>query len=201
MSLTRTMEQRGTGDGGDEEEVNDHAIGEEMTATATAADDSRSWGRRPDRLGGRTADALGARSATTHWHSGTARRNRSSGRAASVCVVSSVGSGRMSRFADVPLGAVLRVETSTHVRYAMGDELDTDVYDYDTGGNDGCPLLVLTPVDKSRRVFPRGRGRGYTAVADASNWDFGRDWVTMMTLTTIQPRPPDTTTTRNNQIE
>jgi hypothetical protein len=32
------MEQRGTGDGGDEEEVDDHAIGEEMTATATAAD-------------------------------------------------------------------------------------------------------------------------------------------------------------------
>ncbi len=38
VSPTRTMEQRGTGDGGDEEEVNDHAIGEEMTATALAAD-------------------------------------------------------------------------------------------------------------------------------------------------------------------
>ncbi len=38
MSPMRTMEQRGTGDGGDEEEVKDHAIGEEMTATATAAD-------------------------------------------------------------------------------------------------------------------------------------------------------------------
>jgi hypothetical protein len=38
MSPTRTMEQRGTGDGGDEEEVDNHAIGEEMTATATAAD-------------------------------------------------------------------------------------------------------------------------------------------------------------------
>jgi hypothetical protein len=81
------------------------------------------------------------------------------GRAASVCVASSVGPGRMSRFADVPLGAVLRVETSAHVRYAMGDELDTDVYDYDTGGNNGCPLLVLTPVDKSCRMFPGGRGR------------------------------------------
>ncbi len=38
VSPTRTMEQRGTGDGGDKEEVDDHAIGEEMTATATAAD-------------------------------------------------------------------------------------------------------------------------------------------------------------------
>ncbi len=65
----------------------------------------------------------------------------------------------MSRFADVPLGAVLRVETSVHVCYAMGDELDADGYNYDTGGDNGCPLLVLTPVDKSRRVFPWGRGR------------------------------------------
>jgi hypothetical protein len=38
VSPTRTMEQRGTGDGGNKEEVNDHAIGKEMTATATAAD-------------------------------------------------------------------------------------------------------------------------------------------------------------------
>ncbi len=38
VSPTRTMEQRGTGDGGNKEEVDDHAIGEEMTATATAAD-------------------------------------------------------------------------------------------------------------------------------------------------------------------
>ncbi len=38
VSPTRTMEQRGTSDGGDEEKVNDHAIGKEMTATATAAD-------------------------------------------------------------------------------------------------------------------------------------------------------------------
>ncbi len=38
VSPTRTMEQRGTGDGGDEEEVDNHAISEEMTATATAAD-------------------------------------------------------------------------------------------------------------------------------------------------------------------
>ncbi len=37
VSPTRTMEQRGTGDGGDEEEVDDYAIGKEMTATATAA--------------------------------------------------------------------------------------------------------------------------------------------------------------------
>ena len=64
----------------------------------------------------------------------------------------------MPRFADVPLGAALRVETSAHVRYAMGDELDADVYDYDAGGDDGCPLLVLTPVDESRHVFHRGRG-------------------------------------------
>jgi hypothetical protein len=38
VSLTRTMEQRGTSDGGNKEEVDDHAISEEMTATATAAD-------------------------------------------------------------------------------------------------------------------------------------------------------------------
>ncbi len=83
----------------------------------------------------------------------------------------------------------------------MGDKLNADVYDYNAGGNDGCPLLMLTPVDKSRCVFCRGRGRGYAAAADASNWDFGRDWVTMTTLTTIQPHPPDTTTTCSNQIE
>ncbi len=52
----------------------------------------------------------------------------------------------MPRFADVPLGAALRVKTSTHMRYAMGDELNADVFDYDAGGDDGCPLLVLTPV-------------------------------------------------------
>jgi hypothetical protein len=107
----------------------------------------------------------------------------------------------MPWFADVPLGAALRVKTSAHVRYMMGDELDADVYDDNAGGNDSCPLLVLTPVDESRRVFRRGRGRGYAAAADTSNWDFRQDWVTMTTLTTIQPRPPDTTTTRNNQIE
>ncbi len=38
VSPTRMMEQRGTGDGGNEEEVDDHAISKEMTATATAAD-------------------------------------------------------------------------------------------------------------------------------------------------------------------
>jgi hypothetical protein len=38
VSPTRTMEQRGTGDGGDEEEVDNHAISKEMTARATAAD-------------------------------------------------------------------------------------------------------------------------------------------------------------------
>ncbi len=38
VSPTRTMEQRGMGDGGDEEEVDDHAIGEEMTVMVTAAD-------------------------------------------------------------------------------------------------------------------------------------------------------------------
>ncbi len=90
-------------------------------------------------------------------------------------MASSIRPGRMPRFADVLLGAALRVETSAHVRYAMGDKLDADVYDYNAGGNNGCPLLVLTPVDKSRRVFCRGRGRGYAAAADASNWDFGRD--------------------------
>ena len=107
----------------------------------------------------------------------------------------------MLRFADVPLGAAIRVKTSAHVRYAMGDELDTDVYNYDAGGDDGCSLLVLTPVDELCHVFQWGRGRGYAAAADASNWDFRGDWVTMMTLTTIQSRLPDTTTTCNNQIE
>ncbi len=38
VSPMRTMEQRGTGFGGNEEEVDDYAIGEEMTATAMAAD-------------------------------------------------------------------------------------------------------------------------------------------------------------------
>ncbi len=135
------------------------------------------------------------------WRSGTAQWNRSLGRSASVRVASSVGPGRMPWFADVPLGAALRVQTSAHVRYAMGDELNADVYDYDAGGNNGCPLLVLTPVDKLRRVFCWGRRRGYAAAADTSNWDFGWDWVMITTLTTIQPCPPDTTTTRNNQIE
>ena len=60
---------------------------------------------------------------------------------------------------------------------------------------------MLTPVDELRHVFCQGRGRGYAAVAAASNWDFGWDLVTMMTLTTIQPCPPDTPFTRSNQIE
>jgi hypothetical protein len=71
----------------------------------------------------------------------------------------------------------------------------------DTRDDDGCPLLVLTPMDESRHVFRRGRGRGYAAAAATSNWDFGWDWVTMTTLTTIQPRRPDTPFTRNNQID
>jgi hypothetical protein len=83
----------------------------------------------------------------------------------------------------------------------MGNKLDAYVYDYDTRGDDSCPLLVLTPVDELRHVFGQGRGRGYAAAAATSNWDFGWDWVTMTTLTTIQPRPPDTPFTRNNQIE
>jgi hypothetical protein len=28
----------------------------------------------------------------------------------------------------------------------MGNELDAYVYNYDTRGDNGCPLLVLTPV-------------------------------------------------------
>ncbi len=64
----------------------------------------------------------------------------------------------MPQFADVPLGAALQVKISAQVCYVMGDELDADVYDYDAGGNDGCPLLVLTLVEKLRRVFRRGRG-------------------------------------------
>ena len=42
----------------------------------------------------------------------------------------------------------------------MGSELDAYVYDYDAGGNDGCPLLVLTPVEEPRHLFCRGRGGG-----------------------------------------
>ncbi len=38
VSPMRTMEQRGTGDGGDKEKVDDHAISKEMSAMATAAD-------------------------------------------------------------------------------------------------------------------------------------------------------------------
>ena len=83
----------------------------------------------------------------------------------------------------------------------MGNKLDAHVYDYDTRGDNGCPLLALTPVDKSRHMFCRGRGRGYATAAATSNWDFGWDWVTMTTLMTIQPRPPDTPFTHNNQIE
>ncbi len=37
VSLTRTIEHRGTSDGGNEEEVDNHAIGKEMTGTAMAA--------------------------------------------------------------------------------------------------------------------------------------------------------------------
>ena len=40
----------------------------------------------------------------------------------------------------------------------MGNELDVYVYDYDTRGDDSCPLLVLTPVDELRHMFCRGRG-------------------------------------------
>ncbi len=31
---------------------------------------------------------------------------------------------------------------------------------YDAGGDNGCPLLVLTPVEELRHVFQWGRGRG-----------------------------------------
>jgi hypothetical protein len=83
----------------------------------------------------------------------------------------------------------------------MGNKLDVYVYNYYTKGDDGCPLLVLTPVDEACHVFRWGRGRGYAAAAATSNWDFGWDWVTMTTLMTIQPRPLDTPFTLNNQIE
>jgi hypothetical protein len=50
----------------------------------------------------------------------------------------------------------------------MGNELNAYVYDYDTRGDDGCPLLVLTPVDESCHVFHRGRGGGYATAAATS---------------------------------
>jgi hypothetical protein len=52
--------------------------------------------------------------------------------------------------------------------YAMGNELNAYVYDYYTRGEDGCPLLVLTPVDESRHMFRRGMGGGYAAAAATS---------------------------------
>ncbi len=223
VSPTKTMEQRGMGDGGNKEEVDDHAIGKEMTATAMAANSRPFLGVTAGKIGRAYCRHLGGHGSaelflglllgeggsggggvrtfvelshgnlvlcisdpsTKHqvrgllslagmvrlWclaatdgegavmlHTGTA----------SVCVASSVGPGRMPRFADVPLGAALMVDTSAHVRYAMVDKLNADVYDYDAGGNNGCPLLVLTPVDELRNVFQRGRGRGYAAAADAS---------------------------------
>jgi hypothetical protein len=44
----------------------------------------------------------------------------------------------------------------------MGNELDAYVYDYNARGNDGCPLLVLTPVEESCHLFCQGRGGGVT---------------------------------------
>jgi hypothetical protein len=75
VSPTRTMEQRGTGDGSNEEDVNNHAIGEEMTATATAADGRPFLGATACRLGGRTATASGVTSAAKRWRLGMAWRN------------------------------------------------------------------------------------------------------------------------------
>ncbi len=51
VSPTRTMEQRGMGDGGNKEEVNDHAIGKVMTATATAADGRPFLGATAGKIG------------------------------------------------------------------------------------------------------------------------------------------------------
>ena len=52
----------------------------------------------------------------------------------------------------------------------MGNELDVYVYvyNYDTRGDDGCPLLVLTLVDESRHVFRWGRRGGSAAAAATS---------------------------------
>jgi hypothetical protein len=60
VSLTRTMEQRGTGDGGNKEEVDDHAIGEEMTATAMAADGRPFLGAKAGWIGRAYCQRLGA---------------------------------------------------------------------------------------------------------------------------------------------
>ena len=87
--------------------------------------------------------------------------------------------------------------------HALGDKLDMYIDNYDAQGNNNCPLLVLTPVVESRLVFCRGMGVAtpLPVAAAASNWDFRWNWVTITTLTKIQPRPPDTTITRNNQIK
>jgi hypothetical protein len=81
----------------------------------------------------------------------------------------------------------------------MGNELDVYVYNYDTRGDDGCPLLVLTLVDESRHVFRWGRG-GATPLQPPLPLGF-RVGLGDNDLTTIQPRPQDTPFKRNNQIE
>ncbi len=68
--------------------------------------------------------------------------------AASVCMASSVGPGRMPQFADVTLRVALWVETSAHVPHAIGDKLDVYVYDYDM-------RLSSAGADPSERIAPR----------------------------------------------
>ena len=89
----------------------------------------------------------------------------------------SVGPGKLPRYTSELLGSALRVEASSQTRYMMGDEFDAYVYDYDEKGDNGCPLLTLTPEDESRRIL-RGRGGGArrAALSTSTAEAFVRDW-------------------------
>lgn len=102
-----------------------------------------------------------------------------------VRIPSSVGPGKLPRYTSELLGSALRVESSSQTRYMMGDEFDAYVYDYDEKGDNGCPLLKLTPEDESRRIL-RSRGGGARRTISSSTTEaFGRDWDDAFTDTII----------------
>ena len=94
-----------------------------------------------------------------------------------VRIPSSVGPGKLPRYTSELLGSALRVEASSQTRYMMGDEFDAYVYDYNEKGDNGCPLLTLTPEDESRRIL-RGRGGGTRRALSSFSTEeaLGRDW-------------------------